>query len=110
MTLPPPPLGLFLAAAPAAPGAAAVLARAHEAAAGGRRVRAILSGSGLEWTREEALAAFARLEHAELSLCSQSARRGGWTAEALPAWIRWSSVAAWVGGRDPDEDLWGVFP
>lgn len=110
MTPPPPSLGLFLAAAPSAPGAAAVLRKAHEAAAGGRRVRAILSGSGLEWTSEDALAAFARLEHAELCLCSQSARRGGLTAEALPAWIRWSSVAAWLGGRTSDEELWGVFP
>ena len=110
MTPPPRSLGLFLAAPPTAPGAAAVLAEAHEAAGGGRRVRAILSGPGLEWTREDALAAFARLEHAELCLCSQSARRGGWSPEALPAWIRWSSVAAWLGGRGTDEEIWGVFP
>ena len=104
-----PALWLHLAAHPTAKGATALLARAHAAAREGRQVRAILSGPGLEWTREEALAALARLDGAEISLCSQSARRGGWDAEALPRWVRWSSVAAWLTRLGPADELWGAF-
>lgn len=105
-----PALWLFLAAAPGAKGASAVLAEARAAADKGHPIRAILSGPGLEWASEETLAALARFEAVEISLCSQSVRQSGRSPDALPSWIRWSSVAAWLGARKPEEGLWGVFP
>ena len=102
------PLAVLLAAGPEAPGAAATLARATEAAAAGRIVRVLLSAEGLAWAADGARLAGI----ADVAVCSQNAREAGWTAAATPEGIRWSSVATWLAELDADgrAALWTVLP
>ena len=80
------------------------------AANAGRPLRVILTGAGLGWAHDPRLAALAREDRHEVRLCSRSAREHGIRAEALPAWLGWSSLVAWMRDLDPAAGLWGLFP
>lgn len=105
-----PPLAVLLAAPPEAKGAQAAMARAAEAAAGGRRVRVLLSAEGLAWAAEAHRETLAGLP--DVAVCSRNAREASWTAESTPAGVRWSSVATWLAELDADgrSALWAVLP
>jgi len=85
----------ILAAGPGAPGAAEVLdgLRTPEA-------RLLLTGAGLGWLGEPEALARLRATHADVALCSQSARAEGLSAASTPDGVRWSSVATWMAELD----------
>jgi len=111
MPVPPPGLRLALLAAPDAPGARAFLARAGaEASDTWAPVSVLLSGDGLEWIYDEAFAALAASRGMEVLLCSRSAREAGLDLETLPAWVRPSSLVAWLREADARTPLWSLLP
>ncbi len=89
---------LLLHAAPSAPGAVDLVARFAGA-------RILLAGPGLAWAGDERLAACD-----DVAVCSQDARASGWTLEAAPEGVRWSSVATWLAEVKPEDGLWTVLP
>ena len=110
-TLTPPGLRLALLATPGAPGSRAFLARARNLAPEVQgSVSVLLSGDGLEWIYDEELAALAREGTVEVLLCSRSAREAGLDLDDLPAWIRPSSLVAWLRDLDADTPLWSLLP
>lgn len=104
------PLAILLAAPPGAPGASAVAARLATAAAAGRNVRVLLSAGGLAWTHGDHRDVLAHAS--DVAVCSRNAREVGWTAEATPEGVRWSSVATWLAELDAQgrAALWAVLP
>jgi hypothetical protein len=96
------PLHLLLAAPPAAAGAAALLARLGP---GGPRV--LLVARGLAWAEEGRLG---ELGASTVAVCSQDARGAGWTLEAAPAGVRWTSVGTWLAEMPGDAPLWVALP
>lgn len=105
----PTPLSILVSAAPDAPGADALLARAGERLADGVAVDLLLTGAGLAWLGD------ARLERlaaggARVALCSRSARERGLDPEAIPTWVRWSSLLAFLGALRSPSGLWGLLP
>lgn len=110
-SLTPPGLRLAFLATPGAPGSRALLARARELAPKIQGpVSVLLSGDGLEWIYDEELAALAGQDAVEVLLCSRSAREAGLDLDDLPAWIRPSSLVAWLRDLDADTPLWGLLP
>lgn len=104
------PLRILLLADPSAPGASAVLDRARAAHDAGRRLELLLSGAGLAWADEEALARLAAAPGVSVGLCSRSARERGVVPDALPPYVRWTSLVAFFTALEPDGELWGVLP
>lgn len=103
-----PGVHLLLAAAPTAPGARELLARAAAEARGGTAVRVLLSGPGLAWAAEADLAAAAGESGLEVAVCSRSARDHApdRPPASWPPWIRWSSLVTWLLPIAPEEALW----
>lgn len=103
------PLHVLVSAAPDAPGADALLDRARRRLEAGGRVGLLLTGSGLAWlddVRLERLAAGG----ARVALCSRSAREHGVDPAAIPPWVRWSSLLAFLGATEGASALWGLLP
>jgi hypothetical protein len=103
-------LRILLLAGPDAPGAGALLARARAETEAGRPLEILLVGGGLSWRDTEALAGLAALPGVGVGLCSRSARDGGVLPDALPAWLRWTSLVAFLTQLEADAALWGLLP
>lgn len=109
----PPPrlLRVAVLAPPQAAGARKAVARAREVAVEeGRRLSLLLAGGGFAWLEEALLVALAGRTDVDVLLCSESARRRGLDATALPRGLRPSSLVAWLGNASPDDRLWTVLP
>lgn len=106
----PQPLLLLLSAPPDAPGAAEVLTRAATAAArDARPVRVLLSGPGLPWARDPALAELATSHGVDVGVCSAAAREAGWTLADTPHFVRWTARVAFFRDIEPKQPLWAVL-
>jgi thiamine pyrophosphate-dependent acetolactate synthase large subunit-like protein len=104
------PLDLLLAGAPGAPGADVLFERVRRAREAGAALRVILTGQGVRWAGDERLERLARGTGVPVALCSRSAREQGVAPDALPAWIRWSSLTTWISEGRAGGRLWGLFP
>ena len=104
------PLRVLLAAGPDVAEAEVWIGRLAEALRRGAVARVLLTHSGLDWSSDERLESLARDPALQIEVCSRNAGDRGWSAEATPDWIGWSSVTTWFRDLRAEEPLWLVMP
>ena len=87
-----------------------MLTKAEAAVREGHALEILLVDRGLGWRDSGRLARLAASPRVGVALCSRSARDERVDPEALPAWIRWSSLVSWFREHAAMGPLWGVLP